>query len=366
MATKQIKAFSAVVTPATDDKLLVQQTLDDVTRYMTPAQILGLLATVTQAEAEAGTATTRRIWTAARVNQAIAALTAAEVSLSTVTQAEAEAGTGTTRRIWTALRVAQAVAALAAMPRSYLAGLGLANNSGDATNDIDIAVGACRDSTNAANLALASALTKRLDAAWAVGTGNGGLDTGAIANATYHVWLIKRSDTGVVDALFSTSASAPNMPTSYDYKRRIGSIVRTGAAIKAFVQNGDEFQWTAGATADWSTNNPGTAAITETLTVPTGISVRAKVRVSIETASGVNYGLLSDLATTDVAPTLATANFGIAVNATGVGNSTFSVAELLVRTSTAAQIRCRYSATDGSTDVTGGAAGWFDRRGQDD
>jgi len=84
-------------------------------------------------------------------------------------------------------------------------------------------------------MVLSSAITKRLDAAWAVGSGNGGLDTGTIANTTYHVWLIQRSDTGVVDALFSTSLTSPTMPTNYDRKRRIGIIVRSAGAILPFL-----------------------------------------------------------------------------------------------------------------------------------
>lgn len=131
---------------------------------------------------------------------------------------------------------------IAVYPRGYLHGLTLSNNSGDATNDIDIAAGeAVTLDSPYWRMALASSLTKRLDAAWAVGTGNGGLDTGSIANTTYHVWLIKRSDTGVVDALFSTSATAPTMPANYDRKRRIGSIIRESAAIVGFKQNGDYF-----------------------------------------------------------------------------------------------------------------------------
>lgn len=131
-------------------------------------------------------------------------------------------------------------------PAGHLFGLTLSNNVSDATNDIDIAAGEAASRDGARYIELAAALTKRLDAAWAVGTNQGGLDTGAIANATYHVWLIMRSDTLVVDALFSLSATAPTMPTNYDYKRRIGTIIRTSAAIKAFTQVGDRFYWTTG------------------------------------------------------------------------------------------------------------------------
>lgn len=127
--------------------------------------------------------------------------------------------------------------------QGYLYGLTLANNASDATNDIDISTGvAAADTSPYYLMQLTSALTKRLDAAWAVGTGNGGLDTGSIANTTYHVWLIQRSDTGVVDALFSASATSPTMPTNYDRKRRIGAIIRDTGAIVLFSQNGDVFR----------------------------------------------------------------------------------------------------------------------------
>lgn len=130
--------------------------------------------------------------------------------------------------------------------RGLLNGLTLSNNGSDATNDIDIATGeAASDGTTPHLMILASALTKRLDAAWAVGTGNGGLDTGAIANGTYHIYLIQRSDTGVVDAAFSTSATAPtiggNIPAAYDRWRLIGSIIRSGGSISGFRQFGRRF-----------------------------------------------------------------------------------------------------------------------------
>ncbi len=69
-------------------------------------------APVSQAEAEAGTATTERIFTAERVKQAILALETGEINPTVVSQVDAEAGTATDERIWTAQRVAQAIAAL--------------------------------------------------------------------------------------------------------------------------------------------------------------------------------------------------------------------------------------------------------------
>lgn len=121
--------------------------------------------------------------------------------------------------------------------RGYIFGLTLTTNALDATNDIDIAAGSAVDSTGAVSMLLATALGKRIDAAWAVGgtpaVPVGGLDTGAVGNNTYYIWLIRRPDTGVVDALFSLSASAPTMPANYTQMARIGILTRTAGVNSA-------------------------------------------------------------------------------------------------------------------------------------
>ena len=99
-----------------------------------------------------------------------------------------------------------------------ITGLTLSNGT-DATNDIDITVGAAVSDdavlANRVDMSSTAALGKQLDVGWAVGgtpgTPAGGLDTGVVGNGTYHIFLIKRPDTGVVDALFSLSATAPTM-----------------------------------------------------------------------------------------------------------------------------------------------------------
>jgi hypothetical protein len=115
--------------------------------------------------------------------------------------------------------------------QGYSSGLAVTTNVADATNDVDIAVGVAAADVSPYNLMqLTSALTKRIDSNWVVGTNQGGLDTGAVANSVYYVWLIQRSDTLVTDVLFSLSATAPTMPTSYDRKRLIGSLSRVSAS----------------------------------------------------------------------------------------------------------------------------------------
>lgn len=170
-------------------------------------------------------------------------------------------------------------------PRGHLSGMELSNNTTDASNDIDISVGSCRDDADAANIDLASAMTKRLDAAWAEGSSQGGLDTGAKANSTfYHVFAI-RNGVGTVDVLFSTSLSSPTMPSGYAAKRRLGSIKTDGSGnILAFIQAGDRFYWKT-PVLDVNVTNLSTSRVTYTLTsVPTGFRLIAVVNLF---ASGV-------------------------------------------------------------------------------
>jgi len=149
--------------------------------------------------------------------------------------------------------------------KGYIEGLVHTNNGTDANNDIDFATGyALSDDATLADrvlMNLASAITKRLDASWVVGTNQGGLDTGAKANSTwYATWLIMRSDTLVVDVLFSASFTSPTMPANYDCKALIGQVRTDGSGnIIAFKQKGDFWEW-ATTQSDISTTSPTTGS----------------------------------------------------------------------------------------------------------
>lgn len=114
--------------------------------------------------------------------------------------------------------------------QGYLIGLGLSTNAADPANDIDIAVGsAASDASPYHLMQLSAPITKRIDAAWAPGTNQGGLDTGTVAaSGTYSIFEIQRSDTLAVDSIITLSSTGPLMPANYDRKRLIGSLVRTG------------------------------------------------------------------------------------------------------------------------------------------
>lgn len=170
--------------------------------------------------------------------------------LAPMTTAEAEAGTAIVDRVITPAVLKAAIVALApAVPTYSVNDLLLSG----ATDTLSITAGDCWDATLAEQMALA-AFTKNVSTAWAVGTGNGSLDTGSYTATTlYYVWLIKRSDTDVVDVLTSESGTAPTMPTNYDFKRLIGAFVTdSGPDIIAFTQVGDYFRFTGAVVVDVS------------------------------------------------------------------------------------------------------------------
>lgn len=254
---------------------------------------------------------------------------------------------------------------ISGVPRGHIYGLKLSNNSTDATNDIDIAAGeAASTETNPVLIVLASALTKRLDAAWTVGTGNGGLDTGSIADTTYHVFLIQRSDTGVVDALFSTSVGSPNMPTNYDRKRRIGSILRESGAIVAFQQIEDEFIRSS-SKADVSANAPGTGTVDRTLSVPAGIRVAAKINATLrnDSTGTAAYLYLGETDKAGVVPSSINTDVPGAQQASNYVR--FSGTARTITTDTSRQIRTVVGGLgDSSVTLYITTHGWFDSRGR--
>lgn len=168
----------------------------------------------------------------------------------------------------------------------------LSNNSSDANNDIDFSAGFCYDTGTFAKIT-SSAKTKRLDASFAAGTNQGGLDTGSKANSTwYAVFAISKND-GTSDFLFSTSSTAPTMPSGYTNKRRIGWIKTDSSGnIIGFYQKGDFITYNSNIT-DYTSSSTVTG-YSLTLSVPSG--VRAML-ICEYVASGTSWGnmLLYDL-----------------------------------------------------------------------
>ena len=240
----------------------------------------------------------------------------------------------------------------ASLPRGHLAGMQLSRN---AVTTVGVAAGECRDSTDATDMALATGYVKTF-AAWAVGTGNGGLDTGSIAaNTWYHVHVIERTDTGVTDVLLSTSATSPTMPTNYDRRRRIGSIRTDGSSqLHTFTQEGDLFVWGAAKTDYASLFS--TSAVFVTLSTPPGVRCLALIGGQVQ-SSAQQALYISSADGSDKAPTLG-----------GIGNlileaNTYNSFQLTIITNTSSQIRGRSTSTANVDIMT---EGYVDFRGKFD
>jgi hypothetical protein len=237
------------------------------------------------------------------------------------------------------------------MPK-FLSGLRLSNDATNPNTVLDIDVGAACSDDNIAMMLLATALTKSTGA-WAVGSGNGGLDTGTIAASTwYHVFLIERTDTQIVDALFSTNPAAPTLPTSYTKKRRIGSILTNASSqIIAFTQLGDQFLWTV-PVSNYSNIAIGTTVGSVTVTTPLGIKTIAFVSVLLLAPANTSITLQSP-----DQPYVATS--GLASIA--AINGQWSAGELQIRTNTSSQCQVAASAaiSSGYYQFT---KGWIDYR----
>jgi hypothetical protein len=233
----------------------------------------------------------------------------------------------------------------------HLFGLTLSSSGANFT----VAAGMAANNTGLANMRLNAPITKTM-AAWAVGSGNGGLDTGAMTSGWKHVFLIKRPDTGVVDVLFSASATAPTLPANYTLFRRIGSMATNTTTWTPFSQLGDEFLW---ATASLDVQKVTSAPTNYTLLVPIGYQCRALFS-AYSGPAGVDayYSFYSPDAVVNPVNT-PDGRLDLYVPVASHPNSG---GQFDVRTNTSGQIGIIAS---GSIPIRLATFGWIDRRGRD-
>jgi hypothetical protein len=239
---------------------------------------------------------------------------------------------------------------------NYISGLTMSTAGSSAT--MSIAAGVANDSTNTTLMNLSSAISKTTSS-WAVGSGNGGLDTGAIATSTwYHFYEIERVDTGVVDVVFSTNATTPTLPTSYTLYRRIGSGKTDGSSQwTKFTQTGDTFIWAAPVT-DVSGIATTTSRANKVLSVPTGVVVAALFRVAVNANSASFAMIITSLLENDQAPVRYT--LGDLGSGGGAGFGAAGSFERL--TDTSAQVGVRSDTASDTYSIS--TFGWKDSRGQ--
>jgi len=252
----------------------------------------------------------------------------------------------------------------------YLGGLVLSNDGTTPNTVIDISAGAAASDDGTALMVLSPPYTKTTGA-WTLGSGNGCLDTGAVANSTwYHVFAIERTDTGVVDVLCST-ATSPAYPANYTVKRRLGSFKTDGSAhIIGFLQLGNAFTWVT-PVVDVNTSTLGTAASSVTLgSVPPGVNVQPICRVAISNAAAARVVLTSlatgggasngesDQAPDTVDPFTAAPGWDLFQDTSTIAQGTKNAECPFLVTDTSQRIRARSSAA--STTLAIVTRGWID------
>lgn len=255
----------------------------------------------------------------------------------------------------------------------HLYGCTLSNNGSDATNDIDITAGNCIDSTNAV-LMTCAAMTKRLDANWAAGTNQGFRYSGAaIANTTYHIYAASKAD-GTQDYYADPSATIATVLThlqaetggsAYLYLRRIGSIIRVGAAIKAFVQDGDYFAIAPTFEFSGGIGGPTGARTNYTLAnVPTGFVFGADLDVTITDATPAAATYVGVTWPTQAAFTPSVAQHSFMIPAAGIAVPQAGSSRARINTNTSAQVAVEIVGTTADHTLYGCTHGWTDTRGR--
>jgi hypothetical protein len=229
-----------------------------------------------------------------------------------------------------------------------LAGLTLANDATTPNTVLDIDVGSACSDDNQLMMVLTTVFTKNCNAGFVAGSGNGALDTGsALAASTwYHVFLIMRTDTGAVDVLISTSATAPSMPGNYSKKRRVGSIkTNASSQIIGFSQVGDQFLWNNTPAWDVTGLAVSTTPTLATMNVPLGVKVIAQIN------AGLPAGVVCNVFSPDTS-----AGISFMINASQYGSVS------AVRSNTSSQVLIVGNAS--ATGVSMVAIGWIDNRGK--
>src|SRR3546814_480124 len=155
------------------------------------------------------------------------------------------------------------------LPTRYRAGGTLTPS----TTSVAVAPGRWRSADDAADIILASALTKNLQTAGAWGAGNNqnGLFSGArTASTWYHVYAVQRTSNGAVDVGLSSSYPPVDLPSGWDKWRRLGSVYSTETNnVLAYVHVGNEFIWPN--VRQTANNAPLTHGPIHNLDVPRGL-----------------------------------------------------------------------------------------------
>lgn len=223
-------------------------------------------------------------------------------------------------------------AVAAALPTGYYKGVGIQRDSvGDFANDTIFQIGAARSSDDLQDIKLTALLTKRLDAAHAVGTGNGGLFSGAKAADTwYHCFLIRRDSDGVIDAGYDTDINAANRPVGFTSFRRVGAVLTdSGNSIIQYDQfDGNLFVWRRPVDS-FNSSAFGTVAVQANVIVPPGIQALTLLNVIASRATEAYLSIASANASSWVPSETVTPYANMKANAEGLAQSIWVISSTI-------------------------------------
>lgn len=170
--------------------------------------------------------------------------------------------------------------------KGHISGWTWANNSSDPANDLDIAAGAGTDTTGAAVIQ-GVALTKRYDATWVAGNGNGARQ-GSAADGDWWIHAVMDVANQAVDYIYSQSRTAPTLPSGYTLFRPIGWFQVASSSIVAchvYELPGGGVEVARDAPVTDITETVGTTRVLSALPcVPTGLPVVANLSVDYTNA----------------------------------------------------------------------------------
>jgi len=229
----------------------------------------------------------------------------------------------------------------------------IANNIADPNNDIDFSAGNFIFS-DFSGQAVATAMTKRLDAPWVAGTNQGGLFSGTkAANTTYHPFAIYDPVNNLSDFGFSTSLIAADRPVAYTKFKRIASLLTNVSLIiresnYSFNNDGSYFCYYKTPITDYSSTGSLAGALIP-LTIPTGSSTLALLFLGCSNSGVANHAIyLTNPAVSNDLPTLSLATLLLGQGASTIDGG----AQAQVITNTTSQIRLRSNSLSGVTNIT--------------
>ncbi len=249
------------------------------------------------------------------------------------------------------------------LPVRFIDGLEMTIGT-DAAHELDFSAGVCRDTADTKNCTLI-ALTKDFELDFAEGTAAGGMATSIAlpTSGTVHFFVAEKdASPGTFDIICDTSLTMANGVTGWTMRRRIGSRRTNGSDnLLGMIQVGNR-NMAIQIINSIAAANPGTSAVTAILASPAGIIMDLICMFSLADVSfgALTYGILTDLAGTDVTPAIGVHHVAMGSSPSGGVGGAQTIVQ--VASDTSSSVRYRISADTADHTVRIQLMGWIDPR----